>query len=133
MSTGRIWNGGEVPVIGDPLYLSIVDELKQTLGEPQGKPWITRLPTSLNILQAESIGLKVEQALPFTKEDPSLFEVPSDVLIQSNFVKNDAMMETGTNKQVSNIELDEDSLQLTTEDNQVVSELPLEDLKKALE
>jgi hypothetical protein len=55
------------------------------------------------------------------------------VLIQSNFVKNDAMMETGTNKQVSNIELDEDSLQLTTEDNQVVSELPLEDLKKALE
>ena len=37
MNTGRIWNGGEVPVIGDPMYLSIVDELREPAGKPQGK------------------------------------------------------------------------------------------------
>jgi len=37
MTTGRIWNGGEVPVIGDPMYMSIVDELRQPTGKPQGK------------------------------------------------------------------------------------------------
>jgi len=133
MSTGRLWNGGEVPVIGDPMYLSLVDEMKDVKGEAQGKPWITRLPTSLTILQAESIGLKVLSALPFTKEDPALFENPEEVITVSNFVKNAAMIESGTDKQVTKIGLDEDSLLLTTDDDQVMSELPLEDLKKALE
>ncbi len=133
MSTGRLWNGGEVPVIGDPMYLSIVDELKDVKGEPQGKPWITRLPTSLTILQAQSIGLTVSSALPFTKEDPALFENPEAVIIASNFSNNDAMIESGADKQVAKIGLDEDALQLTTEDDQVVSELSLDDLKTALE
>lgn len=133
MSTGRLWSGGEVPVIGDPMYLSIVDEMKDIKGEEQGKPWITRLPTSLTILQAESIGLKVLSALPFTKEDPALFENPEEVITVSNFVKNAAMIESGTDRQVANIGLDEDSLLLTTDDDQVVSELPLDELKKALE
>ncbi|WP_292010758.1 hypothetical protein [Chryseobacterium sp.] len=94
LATGKIWNGGEVPVIGDVLYLSIVDELKQPQGEKQGKPWITRLPTSLNILQAESIGLKVAHALPFTEEDPEEFEVPSDVITKDrfNFEKNENLL-----------------------------------------
>jgi len=133
MATGRLWNGGEVPVIGDPMYLSIVDEMKGIKGEAQGKPWITRLPTSLTILQAESIGLKVSSALPFTKEDPEDFENPAEVITNSNFFTNGAMIESGADKQVAKIGLDEDSLQLTTEDNQVVSELSLDDLKEALE
>jgi hypothetical protein len=133
MSTGRLWNGGEVPVIGDPMYLSIVDEIKNVKGETQGKPWITRLPTSLTILQAESIGLRVSSALPFTKEDPELFENPEAVITAGNFIKNNAMIESGADKQVAKIGLDEDSLQLTTDDNQVVSELSLDDLKVALE
>lgn len=133
MATGRLWNGGEVPVIGDPMYLSIVDELKDIKGEEQGKPWITRLPTSLTILQAESIGLTVSSALPFTKEDPALFENPEEVITISNFINNGAMIESGSDKQIAKIGLDEDSLQLTTEDDQVVSELSLDDLKTALE
>ncbi|WP_374444275.1 hypothetical protein [Epilithonimonas sp.] len=133
MATGRLWNGGEVPVIGDPMYLSIVDELKETKGEAQGKAWLTRLPTSLTILQAESIGLKVASALPFTKEDPEDFENPEQVITTSNFVTTRAMIESGTDRQVANLELDTDSLQLTTETNEVVSELPLDELKKALE
>jgi len=94
MATGKIWNGGEVPVIGDSLYLSIVDEMKQPKGIKQGKAWITRLPTPLNILQAESIGLKVAHALPFSAEDPSEFEVPGDVITESNFVKDNSLMGT---------------------------------------
>ncbi|WP_084403420.1 hypothetical protein [Epilithonimonas caeni] len=133
MATGRLWNGGEVPVIGDPMYLSIVDELKGAKGEAQGKPWITRLPTSLTILQAQSIGLAVSSALPFTKEDPALFENPEEVITESNFSNNTAMIESGADKQVAKIGLDEDSLQLTTEDDKVVSELSLDDLKQALE
>ncbi|WP_117590797.1 hypothetical protein [Chryseobacterium sp. Leaf405] len=85
LATGKIWSGGEVPVIGDELYLSIVDEMKQPKGEKQGKAWLTRLPTTLNILQAESIGLKVAHALPFTKENPDDFEVPSEVITEDKF------------------------------------------------
>ncbi|UHO38236.1 hypothetical protein H5J24_22210 [Chryseobacterium capnotolerans] len=94
LATGKIWNGGEVPVIGDELYLSIVDEMKEPKGIKQGKAWITRLPTTLNILQAESIGLKVGHALPFTAENPDDFEVPGEVITEDkfNFEKNDSVL-----------------------------------------
>ncbi|WP_426476647.1 hypothetical protein ACP3T3_15105 [Chryseobacterium sp. CBSDS_008] len=94
LATGKIWNGGEVPVIGDDLYLSIVDEMKQPKGKKHGKAWITRLPTTLNILQAESIGLKVAHALPFTIENPDDFEVPSEVITEDrfNFEPNDNLL-----------------------------------------
>ncbi|WP_336719987.1 hypothetical protein [Chryseobacterium indologenes] len=94
LATGKIWNGGEVPVIGDDLYLSIVDEMKQPKGKKHGKAWITRLPTTLNILQAESIGLKVAHALPFTTENPGDFEVPSEVITEDrfNFAPNDNLL-----------------------------------------
>lgn len=94
LATGKIWNGGEVPVIGDELYLSIVDEMKEPKGLKQGKAWLTRLPTTLNILQAESIGLKVAHALPFTAENPDDFEVPSEVITEEkfNFEKNDSLL-----------------------------------------
>ncbi|WP_336962369.1 hypothetical protein [Chryseobacterium contaminans] len=94
LATGKIWNGGEVPVIGDELYLSIVDEMKEPKGVKQGKAWITRLPTTLNILQAESIGLKVAHALPFTNENPDDFEVPGEVITQSNFLKDNSLLGT---------------------------------------
>ncbi len=56
METGQIWNGSEVPVIGDDLYLSIIEELKvpeYTIDEI----WETKVPTSLTIIQADSISL----------------------------------------------------------------------------
>jgi hypothetical protein len=104
LATGKIWNGGEVPVIGDELYLSIVDEMKEPKGLKQGKSWITRLPTSLNILQAESIGLKVKHALPFSTENPKEFEVPSEVITEDkfNFVSNTNLLgvqESGTSSE----------------------------------
>ena len=84
LQTGQIWNGGEVPVIEDKLFLSIVDELRQPAGQKEGKAWATRLPTALTILQADSIGLKVNKALPYD-EDLSDFEDPAAVPKSSNF------------------------------------------------
>jgi len=98
MNTGRIWNGGEVPVIGDPMYLSIVDELREPAGKPQGKAWITRIPTTLNILQARSIGLEVVDALPISNENPKDFEVPSEVETSSAFGKPKDVVLTGSTK-----------------------------------
>lgn len=93
LSTGRIWNGGEVPVIGDPMYMSIVDEMREPVGLKQGKAWITTLPTSLNILQEGSAGLQTLTALPFTEENPEEFEVPSDVVTEDvHFKKNNNLL-----------------------------------------
>lgn len=93
MATGKVWNGGEVPVIGDPMYMSIVDEMREPLGLKQGKAWITTLPTSLNILQENSVGLKTTTALPFSEENPEEFEVPSDVVTDdSDFKSNNNLL-----------------------------------------
>lgn len=99
MCTGKIWNGGEVPVIGDPLYMSIVDELRQPTGEAQGKYWITRIPTTLTILQAESVGLKVDEPLPiFPEDDPDNCENPKDLETLTSFTKDDIRMESSDEK-----------------------------------
>ena len=64
LKTGKIWNGGEVPVINDELYVSVLDEVLEAVATEEGEPWITRVPTTLTILQAQSIGLEVTTALP---------------------------------------------------------------------
>jgi len=59
METGIIWNGGEVPVIGDDLHLSIIEELK----DPEytvGASWETRVPSTLTLIQAKTIALEAE-------------------------------------------------------------------------
>jgi hypothetical protein len=56
LSTGQIWNGGDVPAPNDPLYVSIIDELKEADGQfnggnQEGEPWISKMPTNLVYLQ----------------------------------------------------------------------------------
>lgn len=54
MRIGQIWNGGQVPVIGDKLYLSIADELKEqeyTVAET----WESVVPTSLIAIQKDGV------------------------------------------------------------------------------
>ena len=51
-SGGEIWEGEDVPTPNDPLYVSIVDEIKEADGlfeggEDEGEPWISKVPTSL--------------------------------------------------------------------------------------
>ncbi|WDT68023.1 hypothetical protein [Cloacibacterium sp. TD35] len=95
MATGKIWNGGEVPVIGDPMFLSIADELREPTGKPQGKYWISTIPTSLTILQAKSAGLEVTDALPiFPETDLENCENPDELVFESPFaLLEDAKME----------------------------------------
>lgn len=64
LQTGEIWNGSEAPVINDELYVSVLAELTNVTPTEEGEPWITRVPTTLTILQAQSIGLEVTSALP---------------------------------------------------------------------
>jgi hypothetical protein len=64
MATGKVWNGGKVPVIGDDLYLSIVEELKHPEYYVE-ETWETRVPTTLTLIQeggiaAEADGLPCE-------------------------------------------------------------------------
>ncbi len=50
MATGQIWNGADMPIIGDPLYEALAIEImngQNPGGLPVGDPWTTVLPTSL--------------------------------------------------------------------------------------
>ena len=85
LETGLIWNGGEVPVIGDPLYMSIVDEMREPTGEPHGRFWITRIPTTLTILQDKSTGLPVDQPLPIFPDDANNCENPAELETMTSF------------------------------------------------
>lgn len=102
MSTGKIWNGGEIPVIGDELYLSLIDEVRQAETVKEGKAWITRIPTSLTILQAKSAGLEVEKALPCNCDDTADFEDPSQVPCSDAFVLNDNLIGGDTGPEPEN-------------------------------
>jgi hypothetical protein len=59
VETGAMWNGGEPPHIDDPLFISIVEELKAATDDlagavPEGEPWKVVVPTTLTYLQADS-------------------------------------------------------------------------------
>ncbi len=63
MKFGQIWNGGQMPIIGDPLYLSIVDELKEQEYVVEDT-WETVLPTNLVALQNIGVSVDVTTGLP---------------------------------------------------------------------
>jgi hypothetical protein len=57
IETGKIWGGeGEPPQINSPLYVAIVDEIRERTGAPKGEvavgePWDVRVPTALAIIR----------------------------------------------------------------------------------
>lgn len=60
LQTGNVWGGrGTPPRIGDPLSLSIADEIRERSSEhgleaiPTGPPWEVRVPTNLVLLRAD--------------------------------------------------------------------------------
>jgi len=109
LSTGQIWNGGEVPVIDDELFLSIVDELRSAEGTKEGEPWREKIPTALTILQADSIGLKVEKALPCNCEPGVKFDDQLGEMCGSNFELNNNQIGQSSDKwiQISFNEMDD--------------------------
>jgi hypothetical protein len=59
VETGAIWNGGSPPHLNDPLFVSIVEELKAATDDldgatPEGEPWEVVVPTTLVYLQPDS-------------------------------------------------------------------------------
>lgn len=56
LATGQIWLGGQLPVIGDPLYLGIIDELAEQ-EYVVDETWETVLPTSLIALQKSGVAV----------------------------------------------------------------------------
>jgi len=56
MAFGQIWNGGQTPILGNPLYLSIVDELKEQEYYIEDV-WETVVPTNLVALQESGVSI----------------------------------------------------------------------------
>ena len=58
METGKLWGGtGDPPQINSPLYVSIIDEIRERTGAPQDEipvdePWDARVPTALVLVRA---------------------------------------------------------------------------------
>ncbi|MEU7524256.1 hypothetical protein AB0A74_00820 [Saccharothrix sp. NPDC042600] len=60
VETGELWHGGDPPHIDDPLFVSLVEELKAQTDDlenavPQGDPWPVVVPTTLVHLQADAV------------------------------------------------------------------------------
>lgn len=63
LATQRIWNGKNPPIPGDPIWISIVDELKAQEGQfdggqQDGVPWIYKVSTSLVYLEKTAFSLQ---------------------------------------------------------------------------
>jgi hypothetical protein len=99
MATGQIWNGGQVPTFNDPLFISIIEELRELTGKVE-ETWESRVPTSLTVIQAGSMGLNVVDALPcdITCNDNLLFSSDGTPILDADgnqiksFVKTDALI-----------------------------------------
>lgn len=58
-ATGEVWNGGPTPMVGDPLYVALIDEVVEAKGrdldkpDPVGDPWTYSVPTSLIVLDPD--------------------------------------------------------------------------------
>ena len=71
---GQIWNGGQMPVLGNPLYLSIIDELKEQEYTVE-ETWTTTLPTNLIALQKSGVTVDAE-GLPNLDSCEAKIDVP---------------------------------------------------------
>lgn len=101
MATGQVWNGGQIPTIGDDLFLSIDQELKDVKPTPEGLPWKTILPSDLTVIQSSTIALDA-QGLPCGCPTTVGGQVnltakidPSDDLIGGKTAKNTITIENG--------------------------------------
>ncbi len=67
LETGQLWNGGDLPQIGSPLYVDILEEIRARQRAPGtevpvGEPWEIRLPTTL-------VRLRPDGSLPRWAQD----------------------------------------------------------------
>ena len=79
MAFGQIWQGGQMPVLGNPLFLSLVDEIKEQEYVVE-ETWKTVVPTNLIALQKDGVAVD-ESGLPC---DPNCKDPASSVLIPND-------------------------------------------------
>lgn len=135
LATGQIWLGGQVPVIGDPLYLSIVDELKEQEYVVE-ETWTTTLPTQLIALQKSGVAVDAE-GLPTldaceAQENKKLIANDSTLGAGEKLTERIAKIE---NRMIENIDINDGKIKLTTKgkNRQVVAQISVEDLKREME
>ena len=63
MTTGKIWQGGNLPVYGSSLFVSIDKELKENTNYIVDDEWETVLPTNLIALQSSGVAI-LQNGLP---------------------------------------------------------------------
>ncbi|GHV43935.1 hypothetical protein FACS1894180_4500 [Bacteroidia bacterium] len=139
MATGQIWNDGDVPVIGNPLYLSIVDELKEPEYEVEGT-WNTVLPTNLIALQKSGVAIDAE-GLPDLEEDEAEASpqfASNKAVLGSEGTAEDRLAERVKkleSRAIENIDIADGMIKLTTKGNnrQSVAAISVEALKRELE
>jgi hypothetical protein len=131
MATGEVWNGGQTPVIGSELFLSIDQEIKITTPKPEGLPWKTTIPSDLTVIQSSTIGLEAE-GLPCGCPT----EVGGAVQMLAEITHSPTLI--GGDKQEIDKErltIKDGFLQLTTDGENpevVIAQIPLETIKKEL-
>ncbi|MEM6679227.1 MAG: hypothetical protein AAF675_15295 [Pseudomonadota bacterium] len=60
LATGQVWFGGPTPVVSDPMYVALIDEIVESKGrslidpEPVGDSWTYALPTNLVVLDPDA-------------------------------------------------------------------------------
>jgi hypothetical protein len=69
LATGEPWEGGPAPVIGDPLFIPLHEELRKRQDDlynavPEGEPWTFILPTSLIYLEDSGATLPTFPDIP---------------------------------------------------------------------
>jgi hypothetical protein len=60
LSTGLIWNGGEMAVLGEDVYLDVVGDITDQETVEVSETWETRVPSTLTVIQAKTIALDAE-------------------------------------------------------------------------
>jgi hypothetical protein len=66
--------------------MRLENKMKAPMGKPQGKYWITRIPTTLTILQDKSTGYAADQPLPiYVETDPTNCENPAELEVATAF------------------------------------------------
>ncbi len=59
MATGEVWRGGPTPMVGDPMYVALIDEIVESKGRDLDNPtavgdsWTYSIPTSLVVLDKD--------------------------------------------------------------------------------
>lgn len=76
LESGEVWDGGDLPPIASPLYVNIIEEIRERdrapgAEVPQGEPWDVRVPTTLVVLRDEA-------SLPSWRKDENGDWVPAD-------------------------------------------------------